>query len=403
MLNEEYVCDLMKKGIIYLSLSKFDEAISCFDEILSMDDNNLAALNNKALSLNGLGQFNDAIKYFDKILSEDYEFIFSLFGKGESLYYLEFYDLAIDYFNRVLELDSMNDVAIFYKALCYNKLKQYGLSIKCLDQVKSISGDLLVDKHFYRRISNNSNKELFDIRSQFINKINNFRESNNYVKYFEVTDEALNFDQKSTFFLLNKACSLYYLKSFNESLIYVDKILNLDFMNIDALFIKSHIFANLNQYINSLNCLNDILRFGGTVDSRFYEDILRNVEFEENSYNKINSLIFKGNDHASMGEYNLALDYYNKVLDIDSKNIIALNNKGFMLYLSNKYDDSINIFNQVLSIQNNYVGSLLGKSYSLYYLGRFNEALMYYNIILDIDQSYYDEEYLELLNKKLKI
>ena len=395
---DDYGCELMKKGIINLSLDKFGEALLCFEEVLSFDNHNFAALNNKGLALNGEGKFFDAIKCFDKILHEDDEFIFSLIGKGESLYYLEYYDLSIEYFNRALKLDSKNDGAIFFKALCYNKLEQYEKSKECLNLVKKLSKNLFFDSQLYNRISNNLKKEFFDVRSQFIDKLEVYKKSEDYEKYSVLADNALEFDPKFAFFLLNKAYSLFYLKKYHESLKYIENILKLDFLNINALNLKSKILIELNQFDNALNCLNQISHVGGSVDDSLYENVLFHVkEYKET----INSLIQKGNHQADLGNYVMALNYYDETLSLNQTNKIALNNKGFVLYLLNKYHDSIIVFDQVLKLKPHNAGSLLGKSYSLCCLGNYGEALDCYNSAVSINQSLQDDIYFKMLIDKI--
>lgn len=394
-------CDLMKKGITSLALNQFDSALSYFDNILEKDNQNLAALNNKCLSLNGLGKFNDAINGFDKILHEDSQFYFSLIGKGESLYFLEYYDSAIDYFNRALEINPNNDSALYGKSKALNKLEMYNDVLDCFDKIKKISNKFWIDGRVYKRISRNSNDAKFNRRTAFINKINSLISEEKYCEVLEILNEALQFDQKSTIFLCYKGYALYKMDSYEKALTCIDKILKVDFMNINALKIKSKIFIKLNQYENALSCLDDIKKFGGIVDDLVYEAVLVNIQNSDGNSHKISSFIHEGNDYLSKEDYDSALYAYEQVLKLDSTNIIALNNKGFVLYILGKYDLAVNVFNQVLSINDEYIYSLLGKSYSLYFLEDFDNSLNCYNQIRKLNPELCDEEYLELLNMKI--
>lgn len=145
-MNEEMIYNKMVDGIKFLSIDKFDNAISCFDEVLNADDLNLAALNNKALALNGLGKFEDAISIFDEILYFDPQFIFSLIGKGESLFKLGYYDAALLYFDRALKIDAENDLVLLNKARVFEFCNQYEDALNCLDKVKWISGYEFMDR-----------------------------------------------------------------------------------------------------------------------------------------------------------------------------------------------------------------------------------------------------------------
>ena len=48
----------------------------------------------------------------------------------------------------------------------------------------------------------------------------------------------------------------------------------------------------------------------------------------ENNYSRLQNLIEKGNSYFSNKDYKKAIDCFNKVLLIDSKDTDALNNKG---------------------------------------------------------------------------
>lgn len=391
-----------KKELRSLALNKFDAALSYFDRVLEIDSHNFAALNNKCLSFNGLGKFNDAIDGFDQILYEDSQFYFSLIGKGESLYFLEYYDSAIDYFNRALEINPNNDSALYGKSKALNKLEQYNDVLSCFDKIKRLPGKFWIDERLYKRVSRNSNNAKFNKRKAFVDKINSFIADERYYEVLDILDEALQFDQKSTVFLCNKGYSLYKLGNYEEALTYIDRILEIDFMNVDALKIKSKIYIKLNQYEDALICLDDIKKFGGMVDDLVYEDVVDKIGNLDDISRKISSFIQEGKDYLSNEDYDSALYSYEQVLKLDSNNVIALNNKGFVLYILDKYDLAVQVFNQALSIDEEYVYSLLGKSYALYFLDDFDNSLKCYDKIRMLDRELFDKDYFELLNMKIK-
>ena len=390
--------DLMKKGINYLALGEFKDALSYFEEILKIDTDNLAALNNKCLSLNGLSRFNEAIVGFDKILEMDCTFYFSLLGKGESLYYLGYYESALDYFNRVLELDPNNDYAEYFKARSFYKLNQYSLAVKSLDRVKDLSKEQWLDVRTYNKALKKSAESKFNKRQAFAGQINNLIFDRDYSELLNVLDDALEFDNKSTVFKYAKANCLYNLGRYHDALTYLNEILKIDFINIKALTLKSDIYRELNKYDDALLCLNNVKKYGGDVDEKKYAKLVSKVNRGE-----LDHFIKKGNDYLMDDDYKHALECYNYVLNMDSENIIALNNKGFILYLLSKYDEAIEIFNRVLSIKKNHVSSLLGKSYSLYYLSRYNDALECYNLIIAQNKEFCDVDYLNLLIESTKL
>ena len=402
MVDEEIIYTKIIEGIEYLALDKYEDAISCFDEVLKLDNSNLAALNNKAISLNGLKRYDDAISIFDGILNDNPKFIFSLIGKGESLFYLEYYDAAIMYFDRALKIDNDNDVVLLDKAEVYEKCNQFEDALNCLDKVKWVSGYTFMDKTRYNRLLNKFKKETFNQRLAFINKINSCFKLNKFKEVYDITDDALEYDGNSLYFLFSKAYSAYRLNKYDESLSYLDKVLKIDFMNVDALNIKSRVFIKLNAYNFALDCLDNIKKFGGSVDSSLYKDVLTKVNSINEKFKNVKEYIFEGNELISQGNIEDALDCYNLALELDSKSIIALNNKGYAHYLLKDYTNAVYAFNLALKIDKEYVYSLIGKSYSLYYLNYFVASLNCFNKVISKDKSYFDQSFIDLLNRNIK-
>lgn len=402
MVDEEIVYNKIIEGIEYLAIEKYESALSCFDEALKLDDSNLAALNNKAISLNGINRYDEAISIFDEILDDNPKFIFSLIGKGESLFNLEYYDAAIMYFDRALKIDNDNDLVLLDKAEVYEKCNQFEDALNCLDKVKWISGYTFMDKTRYNRLLNKFKKETFNQRLAFINKINSCFKLNKFKEVYDITDDALEYDGNSLYFLFSKAYSAYRLNKYDESLSYLDKVLKIDFMNVDALNIKSRVFIKLNAYNFALDCLDNIKKLGEPVDSSLYKDVLAKVNsIDENKLKNVKEYIFEGNELISQGNIEGALDCYELALELDSNSIIALNNKGYAHYLLKDYTNAVYTFNLALKIDEKYVYSLLGKSYSLYYLKYYVASLNCFNKVISEDKSYFNQNFIDLLNRNI--
>ena len=401
-MSEEIVYNKMLDGIKYLAVDNFVDAISCFDEILEIDKFNLAALNNKAISLNGLNRFEEAISIFDEILYRDSHFIFSLIGKGESLFKLGYYDAAILYFDRALNIDDENDVALLNKANVFEKCDQFEEAVNCLDKLKSISGYEFIDKTSYNRVFNKSKQKSFNQRVAFIKKINAFVNLNEFKDVYEISEDALTFDKNSLYFMFNKAYAAYRLFKYDEALTILNKILKIDFMNIDVLDIKSRVHIKLKNFNEALGCLDDIKRFRGSVDSSLYRDVASKRRVSEKNSDKIKELILEGNNLILAGDFKGALDCYDSALKLDYSSVIALNNKGYVYYLLRDYFNAIKTFDIVLMKDKKYVYSLLGKSYSLYYLQYYLDSLKCFNEAIKYDNSFRDEEYIQLLNDKIR-
>ena len=59
---------LIEKGTHLLEDAKYDEALECFDKVLSLDPKNTHAWNQKGVALRSLGRYDEAIECFNKAL-----------------------------------------------------------------------------------------------------------------------------------------------------------------------------------------------------------------------------------------------------------------------------------------------------------------------------------------------
>ena len=137
-----------EKGKILEQLSRYQEAIDCYDKILSIDVNNKEALKNKNIAEENLKKqkyseiiskieplfyhkkdYSDVINLCDKAIDIDKDNHKAYLYKANSLLKLSRYQEAIDYYDKVLAVDVNNKDAI--------KNKQTALSVLRIDEVKN--------------------------------------------------------------------------------------------------------------------------------------------------------------------------------------------------------------------------------------------------------------------------
>ncbi len=63
---------------------------------------------------------------------------------------------------------------------------------------------------------------------------------------------------------------------------------------------------------------------------------------------------------SKLGKIEEAFSCFNKAIDLDANDAIALTNKAFLLAELNKTDDAINYYNKTLKINPNYVDAYIG-------------------------------------------
>jgi tetratricopeptide (TPR) repeat protein len=95
--------------------------------------------------------------------------------------------------------------------------------------------------------------------------------------------------------------------------------------------------------------------------------------------------ILKGNEHSYKKEYNEAIRWYDKAIEIDYNNFDLWFNKGNALDELGKYKEAIKCYDKALELNPNDVYAWNNKGYSLYSLGNKVEAIKCYDKALELN------------------
>ena len=106
-------CDM---GVVYNKIRNFKEGLSCFDTVLNMDENHVDSLFGKGISYLGLNRWDDALDLFKKIKEIDS-------GNANVYYYISIIlqckndDGAYEYYSKFMELDNeeFGKIRSYYK------------------------------------------------------------------------------------------------------------------------------------------------------------------------------------------------------------------------------------------------------------------------------------------------
>ena len=150
----------------------------------------------------------------------------------------------------------------------------------------------------------------------------------------------------------------------------------------DHYIIDNFLENSLNQEVSTLflqanTCLENE-DFSESI--QFYDSIL-----EIDSKN-ISALIDKGTTLQILGRIKLSIQCFDKALNISPNNIDALINKGSALHLDEKYLDAITCYDTALKIDKKCSMALAYKGLSLGELGNLTEAINYFKKALSVDE-----------------
>jgi tetratricopeptide (TPR) repeat protein len=103
------------------------------------------------------------------------------------------------------------------------------------------------------------------------------------------------------------------------------------------------------------------------------------------SYSKANELVIKGDELRGLGRYDEAIQAYDKVIEINSNNADAWNNKGLSLIMLSRYGEAIQALDKAIEIKPNNAAAWSNKGCALDGLGRYDEAMQASDIAIEND------------------
>jgi len=99
----------------------------------------------------------------------------------------------------------------------------------------------------------------------------------------------------------------------------------------------------------------------------------------------VNDLIEKGFEAERETQYDLAMSYFDRVLEIEPDNLKALNANGVISAKTEKYDDALLYFDKILEIEPDNVDVLNNKAALFLELGKQDNAMQHIDRILEIE------------------
>ena len=149
--------------------------------------------------------------------------------------------------------------------------------------------------------------------------------------------------------ILDRGIELLNLQKYGKAIECFDEVIFFDENYADALFNKSHALFNQGHFVKSLRFYKKAIKSGYPKDIEYHKLILKKSSEERDNFPKIKKNIYAGDESAAKGEFERALDFYDKALINPSKfksKIIykLLNKKGLVLVRLNRIDEALASF-----------------------------------------------------------
>lgn len=126
----------LSKGALLYELKNFEEALECFDFVLSMDESNLDAMTKRGLCFFQLGRYEDAVNCFDICLEKNPYNSSAWFNKGMALTRLERYDEAITLFDKMSIINDRDPLVWLGKSNVYAAQGKMDDAGECLEKAQ---------------------------------------------------------------------------------------------------------------------------------------------------------------------------------------------------------------------------------------------------------------------------
>jgi len=335
-----------------LSESNFEEALSFYDDILNLDENNFKALYKKAYLFNLIGNYDEALECCEKITNiKNCIDVFLL--KGRIYFNLDDYEKSLFFYKKagtLFDLNRFNEELYFF--IEQSSLLDGGITSNifiCLCNIILDNVDII---------------EVRLLKAYVLSEIQRNEDALNNVNYILIKDPN---NERA---LDIKASSLIKLKDFRTALIIAEKGLNLNPDNTRFMYIKANILFELGSLEESEKlCKKCIL---GDSLSSYY--LLSEIYFKQSKYD------------LALENINILLDKFKTDPDLNSKENFSYEYywfKSLILLKLNDFEESNKIIDCLIEKEESAKNYCL-KAKILYVMDDYENALMFVNKALDL-------------------
>lgn len=321
------------------------------------------------------------------------------------------YNRALHWCDRILMLQPRNQKALITKIEIMKKMKRYRCSLGFCNSFIANTPDDSVGYY---------------LRS------NTYFLMNENAKALQDAQDCYNLSRDKKMGLLARGFSLLNLEEYEKAAGCFEAVCSMGNPSYEALRGLGKAYASTGNTLKALECYMQCRRMD-PVDLDLLYDIA-DTQFMGGYFEEAKKSCFaciKENPHFTgayvilgmitlrEGKQSLAMKYFDKTLQMDSKNPYALNEKGFLCHLSgeeekakelieqalqefpeyadalcnkgiilftaNEYDEAIRYFDRALEISPEHMGAALGKANVFIQENRFEEAAAVYELILEMD------------------
>ena len=336
-------------GRALLLMDRFEEAEEYLAQALELDPRSRTAQQNRAELLRKRGRYEEAIEWFRRVIARDPTNALAHAGMGASQYELKRYEEALESMGRALELapDSPNIRPLV--GLSGRALKALG-RFEAAEQRFLLAADIDPDDA----------APLVDLSALRIAQ-KRFDEADRYLS------RALELSPGNTAAMQNVAEGLRKQGHYEEAIDSYRAVLAMD-----PEFAMAH--AGLGDSLFRLE------RFEEAIES-----LDRSVDLHPHPPTATARLVLMGQAARALGRGEEAAGYFERAVEIDSRNAEALDHLAMSRFEAKRYEEAHGLYRTMLEIRPDNAQTHSNLGATLYYLGQPNEALDSFERALSLD------------------
>ncbi|RHZ64245.1 hypothetical protein Glove_326g60 [Diversispora epigaea] len=384
---------LRLRGETYLRLEKYNEALTDLNKLLEKEPNNTFALRLRGETYLRLEEYNEALTDFNELLEKEPNNTFALRLRGETYRKLEKYNEALTDFNNLLKKEPNNTFALRLRGETYQKLKMHHKALidfnNLLKKEPNNPFALRLRGETYQKLKAH-NIALMDFNKLLGKEPNNIvalrLRGETYLRLEKYNIALMDFNEllekepNNTFALRLRGETYQKLKMHHEALIDFNKSL-IQPNNAFALRLRGETYLRLEKYNEALTDFNELLEKepNNTFALRLRGETYQKLKMHHEALIDFNKSLIQPNNARNLDLHKEIIDKYNEILELEPNNALALRSRGEVYLLLEKYNNALKDFNKLLEKEpnNTFALRLRGETYQK--LKMHHEALIDFN------------------------
>lgn len=160
-LNPEDWKVLLHEGVLFATMSRYEQAAKCFTKVIEKQPKHLTALFNRAECFYELGEYQKSLEDYSNLVELSPGDMQAITGRAHSLMQLGQHDKALEEYNLIIRLKPGDAWAYANRAGVYQAMEQFEKASKDFSKALEIQSDADIYRHIALMYATSSDDEYF--------------------------------------------------------------------------------------------------------------------------------------------------------------------------------------------------------------------------------------------------